>query len=103
MHRAERVLKSRVLGGGENPPRALQLVNAPEALQPRAVDQVLLRRSPRHAARPAFGAAHVARHGTARQVDARGLLWKYRHQAIVHLTTSARTRPPIAARGPVTA
>src|SRR5207244_5109765 len=41
VHRAERVLEARVLGGRENPPGALQLVDAPEALEPGAVDKVL--------------------------------------------------------------
>src|SRR5216683_3248364 len=59
MHGAERMLESRVLGGGENPPSALELVNAPEPLQPRAVHEVLLRRSSGHAARPALGDARA--------------------------------------------
>src|SRR6266566_3730092 len=97
VHSAECVLESRVLGGGENPPSALQLVNAPEALQPRAVDEVLLRRSSGHAARPAFRDAQVAVDGIAGQVDARVLVWKYGHHAIIGMTSSGHAPPPMDA------
>src|SRR5229473_1063796 len=98
MHSAERVLESRVLGCGENPPGALQLVNAPEPLQPWAVDEVLLGRSPGHAARPGLGDAQVAVDGIAGQIDARVLVWQYGHQAIIGMTSSGHARPPMAAR-----
>ena len=42
VHGAERVLQPRVLGGGEDPPGALQLVNPAQPLQPGRVEQVLL-------------------------------------------------------------
>ena len=40
MHGAQTVREAAVLGGGEHPPRALQLVDALEALHPRVVDDV---------------------------------------------------------------
>jgi hypothetical protein len=40
MHRAEAVSESAVLGGREHPPRALQLMDALEALDPGVVDDV---------------------------------------------------------------
>ena len=43
VHGAEAVREAAVLGGGEHPPRALQLVDALEALDPRVVDHVRLR------------------------------------------------------------
>ena len=43
VHRAQAVREAAVLGGGEHPPRALQLVDALEALHPRVVDHVRLR------------------------------------------------------------
>ena len=43
VHRAEAVGEAAVLGGREHPPRALQLVDALEALDPRVVDDVCLR------------------------------------------------------------
>src|SRR6266568_7883337 len=98
MHGAERVLEARVLGGGENPPGALQLMNASEPLQPWAVDEVLLGRSSRHAARPALGDVQVAVDGITGQVDARVLVGKYCHQPIIGMTSSGHMRPPMAAR-----
>src|SRR5258708_7395461 len=80
VHRAQRMLESRVLGGREHPPCALQLVNAAESLQPGGINEVLLRRSSRHAARPALGDTQVAIDGVAGQVDARVLVWQYGHQ-----------------------
>jgi hypothetical protein len=40
VHRAETVGEPAVLGGREHPPRTLQLMDALEALHPRAVDDV---------------------------------------------------------------
>ena len=42
VHGAQAVGEAAVLGGGEHPPRALQLVDALEALHPRVVDDVRL-------------------------------------------------------------
>ena len=65
VHCTERVLKARVLRGRKNPPRALELVDAAQPLQPRRVDQVLLGRLPGDSARAAFGDAKVAVDGIA--------------------------------------
>ena len=65
VHRAKRVLEARVLGGGEHPPCALQLVNAAEPLQPRTVQQVLLGRVPRHPTGAALRDAKVSVDGVA--------------------------------------
>src|SRR3989454_2208676 len=61
VHRAQSVLKPGVLGRGEDPPRALQLMDAAQALQPRGIHQVLLRGLTRDAARPALRDAKVSR------------------------------------------
>src|ERR1700682_403315 len=42
MHRAQGMLKSRMLAAGEDPPGRLELVNAPQSLQPGVIEQVLL-------------------------------------------------------------
>jgi hypothetical protein len=42
VHGAQRMLEARMLSGGEDPPRALQLVDAAKALEPGVVDEVLL-------------------------------------------------------------
>jgi len=73
VHRAKRVLEARVLGGREHPPRALQLVDAAQPLQPRGVDEVLLRGLAGHAAWPALGDAKVAVDWVAEEVDPRVL------------------------------
>ena len=67
VHGTHGVLEARVLGGGEDPPGALQLVDAAEALQPGMVDHVLLGRSAGHAAR--LGDPDVAVDRVAREVD----------------------------------
>ena len=69
MHRAEGVLKARVLGGREDPPRALQLVNPAQALHPAGVYEVLLGCLAGHPAWPALRDAKVSVDGIARQVD----------------------------------
>jgi hypothetical protein len=51
VHGAERVLEPAVLGRGEDPARGLELGNAAQALHPRGVDDVLLGRLARDAAR----------------------------------------------------
>ena len=51
VHGAQRVLEAAVLGGREHPARRLQLGDAPQALHPRGVDQVLLGRLAGDAAR----------------------------------------------------
>src|SRR4030088_2704244 len=81
VHRAKRVLEPRMLCRGENPPRALQLMNTPQALEPGVVDEVLLRRLSGHAARPPFGDAKVSVDGVAGQVDPGGLGRDVRHWA----------------------
>ena len=43
VHGAQRVLKARVLSAGEDPPGRLELVDAAQSLQPRVIEQVLLR------------------------------------------------------------
>src|SRR5579859_3847796 len=60
-----------MLGCGEDPPGALELMDATESLQPGCVDQVLLGGLPGHAPRPALGDAKVSVDGIAGQVDAR--------------------------------
>ena len=52
VHRAERMRKPAVLGGREDPARGLELGDAPEALDPRGVDQVFLGRLPGDPVRP---------------------------------------------------
>ena len=42
VHRAEDVLKPRMLGGGKDPPGGLQLVDLPQALQPRIIEYLPL-------------------------------------------------------------
>jgi predicted metal-dependent hydrolase len=69
VHGAERVLEPRMLRSGENPPRALQLVDAAKALQPRGVDEILFGRVTRHTAWPTLRDAKVSIDGIARQVD----------------------------------
>ena len=66
VHGAERVLEARVLRGREHPPRALQLVDPAQALQPSGIDQVLLRRLPGDSPGAAFGDAKVTIDGIAR-------------------------------------
>jgi predicted metal-dependent hydrolase len=72
-----------MLGGGENPPGALELVDAAEALHPGRVDQVLLRCLAGHAAGTALGDAKVSVDGIARQVDSRVLGRHLGHVAII--------------------
>ena len=71
VHRPQRVLEARVLGGREHPPRRLQLVDASQALEPGVVDQLLLGDA-RHAA--GLGDPQVAIDGVAGEVDAGVLL-----------------------------
>jgi predicted metal-dependent hydrolase len=71
MHRTEGVLEARMFRGGENPPGALQLVDAAQALQPRGVHEILLRGVTCHTARPTLRDAKVSVNGIAGQVDAR--------------------------------
>lgn len=46
MHRPERMLKTTVLGGGENPSCALKLVNVAQPLHPRGINQRFFRHLP---------------------------------------------------------
>lgn len=71
VHGPKRVLESRMLGGGENPPCTLQLVDATQALEPRGVDEVLLGGVPGCTPRPALRDAKVSVDGVAGQVDTR--------------------------------
>src|ERR1700730_8833049 len=75
-----------MLARGEHPPRALQLVNAAEALQPGAVDQVLLRCLARYATRPALRDAKVSVDGGAGKVDSRVLRRRRCHVGIIPMT-----------------
>jgi uncharacterized protein len=77
------MLEARVLGGGENPPRALQLVDPAEALQPWRVEKVLLSGPPWHSARPALGDAKVSVDGIAGKIDARVLERSASHSPII--------------------
>jgi len=83
MHRTQRVLEARMLGGGEDPPCALELVDATEPLQPSGVDQVLLRRISLGAARTLPRDAKVSVDGIAEQVDPGVLLDALRHEPII--------------------
>ena len=83
VHRAKSVLEARVLGRGEDPPSALQLVDATETLQPGIVDEVLLRCLPGHTARPSLRDAKVSVDGIARQVDPGILGSSFVHLAII--------------------
>ena len=60
VHGAQGMLETRMLRRGEDPPRALQLVDAAQALEPRGVDQVLLGRLATHAVGPALCDAKVS-------------------------------------------
>jgi hypothetical protein len=44
MHRPEEMREARMLGAGEHPPRRLELVDAPETLQPDRVEELALAR-----------------------------------------------------------
>src|SRR5438132_12728157 len=90
VHRAQRVLKPGVLRRGEDPPRALQLMDAAQALQPRGIHQVLLRSLTCDAARPALSDAKVSVDGIGGQVDARVFGAGLIHHRIVAVT------PPLA-------
>ena len=65
VHGAKAVREAAVLGRGEHPPRALQLVDALEPLYPRAVDDVRLGDLPG----PRQGDAQAAVEGVGDQVD----------------------------------
>ena len=65
VHRAQAVREPAVLRGGEHPPRALQLVDALEALHPGVVDDVRLR----DLAGARQGDAQVAVEGVGDEVD----------------------------------
>jgi hypothetical protein len=43
MHRPEHVLEPHVFGGGKDPPGGLELMNLPQSLDPRVIDDVLFR------------------------------------------------------------
>src|SRR6516225_8618330 len=83
VHGPERMLEPRMLGRGENPPRALQLVYASQTLQPRSVDQVLLGRLAGDPTRASTRDAKVSVDGVGRQVDARVLGAGLVHAAII--------------------
>ena len=90
VHRSQGMLESRMLGGREYPPRALQLVNAAQALQPHGIDQILLGGCPRHTARPTLGDAKVSVDGIAREVDPRILCREMRHSAIIPMSGTVK-------------
>ena len=83
VHGAKGVLEARVLGRGEHPPGALQLVDAAEALHPGGVDEVLLRCLAGHPTRTALRDAKVSVDGITRQVDPRILGRRLDHATII--------------------
>src|SRR6202140_3959527 len=72
-----------MLRRGENPPRALKLVDAAQALHPGRVDEVLLRCTAGHAPGPSLGDAKVSIDGIARKIDSRVLGRHACHVAII--------------------
>ena len=52
VHGSQRVLEAAVLGGREHPARRLELRDAPQALHPRGIDQILLGGLSRDTPRP---------------------------------------------------
>src|SRR5437016_5547497 len=42
MHHTKNVLEARMFGRGKNPPRGLQLMNLPQSLEPRMIDDLPL-------------------------------------------------------------
>src|SRR5260370_17895076 len=79
-----------MLRGGEHPPRALELMDAAEALHPGGVDEVLLRRVAGHAARTALRDAKVSVDGIARQVDSRVLARRLGHAPIIPMNAGLK-------------
>ena len=77
MHRAQGVLKARMLPAGEDPPGRLKLVNPAQSLQPRMIEQVLLRRDT--FPRDALGDLDVAVQRIGYQVDRVVLTGKLTH------------------------
>ena len=75
-----------MLGGREDPPRALELVDPAKALQPGRVDQVLLGRIAGHPTGPAFRDAKVSVDGIAGQVDAGIFGQGFVHGPIIGMT-----------------
>ncbi len=61
VHRSQNVLETRVLGGGKDPERGLQLMNLPQPLHPGMIDQVALRHLTRHVAPAGEGNVPVDR------------------------------------------
>jgi predicted metal-dependent hydrolase len=72
-----------MLSGREDPPRTLELVNAPQALQPRGVDEVLLSSPAGDPTEPALRDAKVSVDGIAGEIDARILGTSLVHEAII--------------------
>jgi predicted metal-dependent hydrolase len=87
VHRAQCVLKPRMLGGREDPPRALQLMDPAQSLQPRGIHEVLLRGLARDAARPALRDAKVSIDGIGGQVDSRVLGTGFVHEPIIAMSS----------------
>ena len=79
-----------MLRGGEHPPRALELVDAPKTLHPGGVDEVLLRCLAGHAARSAFRDAKVSVDGIARKVDSRIFGGRLGHLAIIPMNAGLK-------------
>src|SRR5438445_13293675 len=75
-----------MLRGGEHPPGALQLMDASQALQPGAVDEILLRDLACDSVRPASRDAKVSVDGIAGQIDARVLGTRTVHRSIIGVT-----------------
>src|SRR6185437_15315088 len=77
-----------MLGGREHPPGALKLVDAAQPLQPRGVDDVLLRRLACNPTPATLGDAKVSLDGIAREVDSRVFGERLVHHAIIAVTSS---------------
>ncbi len=76
-----------MLGGRKHPPRALQLVDAAQPLQPCRVDDILFRGVTGDSAGPALGDAKVSVDGIAREVDSRVFGERLFHHPIIAVTS----------------
>jgi uncharacterized protein len=79
-----------MLGGREHPPRALELMDAPEPLHPRRVDEVLLGCVARYSPGAALRDAKVSVDGIAGKVDSRVLRWNLGHWAIIPMSADLK-------------
>ena len=88
VHRTQSVLKPRMLRRREDPPRALQLMDPAQALQPCGIHEVLLRCLACDTARPPLCDAKVSVDGIGGQVDARVLGTGLVHEPIIAMSRS---------------